>query len=184
MSDRPDIVIVMTDEERAVPPYEIRRRPGVAAAHLDRTKMVRRPRRSASSATTPARWRAYRAGPPSSPGSTPTCTASPRPTVSARSSTTAACAGCARARSPRSATGSEPPDTTPTTTASGTSRTPICTTTTAVRWPPTTTTASSIPPPCSATSTPIRLHRTAFRVGSARNRTARGWPTAARVATR
>ncbi len=79
---------------------------------------------STSFATTPAPWRACPAARRSSPGSTPTCTASPRPTASARPTTTRDCAGYAAARSPHSATGFAPRVTTPTTTASGTSPTP------------------------------------------------------------
>ena len=45
MADRPDVVILMTDEERATPPYESRRRAGVAAADARWPPLVRRARR-------------------------------------------------------------------------------------------------------------------------------------------
>ena len=78
------------------------------------------------------------------------------------------------ARCRRSATGSARRDTTPTTTASGTSRTPISRTRPpANRWPPTTTTVSSTRPRCSATSTPTRSARTASPAGWAPSRTER-----------
>ena len=98
---------------------------------------------SRSRGTTPARSPACPAGRRCSPASTPTCTASPRPTASARTPTTRRCAGCASARCRRSATGSGSPATTPRTTASGTCRTPTCTTPTpAARWRRTTTPAN------------------------------------------
>ena len=100
---------------------------------------------SASNATTPVRWHACRAGRRCSPASIPTCTASPRPTGSARTPTTRPCGGSVPARCRRSATGSASPATTRATRASGTCPMPICTTTRpGVRWPPMTTTASSM----------------------------------------
>ena len=42
MSDRPDIVIVMTDEERAVPPYESPEATRVARRTLTGRTLVRR----------------------------------------------------------------------------------------------------------------------------------------------
>ena len=124
MAERPDIIIVMTDEERAVPPYEApevlawRRRHAAPGASGSTSTA------SASTGTTPARWPACPAARRSSPATTPTCTASRRPTASARFTTIPACDGCVRARCPRWATGSARPDTTRTTTANGTSRTP------------------------------------------------------------
>ena len=91
---RPDVVIILTDEERAAPPYEGDDAAALAPRHADRPALVRRARRLASAATTPARWPACPAGRRCSPGSTPTSTASPRPTGSARWPTTRGCAGC------------------------------------------------------------------------------------------
>ena len=90
---------LMTDEERAIPPYESPRcSPGgtercAAASGSTSTASV-------SPGTTPARWPACPAARPFSPGSTPTCTASPRPTAWARCPTTRACAGCAQGEVP------------------------------------------------------------------------------------
>ena len=97
---RPDVVIILTDEERAAPPYEGDDLRALAPRHADRPALVRRARRLASAATTPARWPACPAGRPCSPGSTPTSTASPRPTGSASWPTTPGCAGCATGEVP------------------------------------------------------------------------------------
>ena len=77
VSDRPDIVILMTDEERSVPPYESPKLLG----WRDRTLSARSGSTSTASAPstiTPARWPAPPAARPFSPGTTPTCMASPR----------------------------------------------------------------------------------------------------------
>ena len=97
MADRPDIIIVMTDEERAVPPYEDE----AVLAWRERTLTGRRwfdEHGVSFIRHTPDRWPVSRAVRPSSPASTRTCTVSPRPTASARPMTTPGCAGCGAAR--------------------------------------------------------------------------------------
>ena len=102
----------------------VRRAAAVARRDADRAEVVRRPRRVVRAALhRVARLRAEPADAVHRPVSR-TCTASPRPTGSASCTTTRDCGGCPRARCRRSATGSGPPATTPTTTASGTSATP------------------------------------------------------------
>ncbi len=54
----------------------------------------------------------------------------------------------------------------------------------AARWRPTTTTASSTLPRCSGTSTPTRWRRSASPAGSVPSRTGPAWPTPASAATR
>ncbi len=126
-ADRPpDIVIVMTDEERATPPYET----AAVSAWRDQTLPGRRwfdqhgvnfvRHYTGSLACVPSRPTIFTGHYPPRPAR-----GSPRPTASARPRTTHGCAGCVAARSPpHSATGSAPRVMTPTTTASGTSLTP------------------------------------------------------------
>lgn len=80
---RPDVVIIMTDEERAIPPYESddvfawRRGTLSGRAWFDDHAVNFRRHYTGSLACVPIARR-------SSLASTPTCTTSPRPTASAR----------------------------------------------------------------------------------------------------
>ena len=77
---RPNILLIMTDEERYPPPYESDDGPGVPALAADRPRSRSGHGASSSTATTRARRRAPRAGPRCSPVSTPRCTGCRRPT--------------------------------------------------------------------------------------------------------
>ena len=78
-ASRPNVLLIMTDEERYPPPYEAAGA-GRVPAHAAAGAGAPPPRRAASStATTRARPRARPVAPRSSPGSTRRCTASPTP---------------------------------------------------------------------------------------------------------
>ena len=104
MTPRPDVIVIMTDEERAAPPTRTTSCAPGAARSLEQRGSTIMPSRSIG--TTPVRSRASQAVRRCSPASTPTSTASPRPTGSASWRTTPGCAGCDRTRCRPSATGS------------------------------------------------------------------------------
>ena len=175
MSIWPDIVILMTDEERAVPPYEAHE----VLAWRDRTLAGRewfdehgvsfQRHYTGSLACVPSR-------PTSSPGTTPTARRHPdrrhRQGVRRFPHAWLRVGECRPSplvpgrwlRHPLRGQVAHQPATSPT-------RPP------ATRWRPTTTTASSTVPQCSAISTRIRLRRSGFRAGSGPSRTVRCWPT-------
>ena len=73
--EQPNILLIMTDEERYPPPYEVDARSPSSAATQLRRASGSATAGSSSTATTPARPRACRAGRPCSPASTRRCTA-------------------------------------------------------------------------------------------------------------
>ena len=183
VTNKPDVVILLTDEERAAPPYESDELAAWRDEHLHGTSGSTRTA-SPSPATTPARWPACRAGRRCSPATTRTCTASPRPTASARWPTTRGCAGCPRR-------GADARQLVP----GGRLRHPLRRQVAHQPRRPDRRDGQAARHQhrrrdgparrrCSPTSTPTRWRPTASPAGSGPSRTARAWPTAASAATR
>ena len=121
---RPNVLFMMTDEERYPPPYEAEALAEFRRTQLPARERLRARRAASCTATTRARRRVRRAAPRSSPGSTRRCTGSPTPTASPRRPPTRPCTSSTPTPCRRWATGSGPPVTAPTTGASGHRRRP------------------------------------------------------------
>jgi len=168
MTERPDVIIVMTDEERAIPAYETddvrtwRERTLAGQRWFDENGVSFTRHYTGSLACVPSR---------------PTIFTGQYPDLHGVTQTDGIGKVFDDSRMRWLRRGEVP--------TLGISRTPICTTRPRVApWRPTMTTAWWIPLRCNGIWTPIRWRTSASPDGWAPNRTARWWPTPAYAATR